>query len=357
MNEASRLAPGNGEDGVAAELRETLSRLLGARLTPAAREQAASGELPADLWAELAELGLLDALVPEEAGGFGIAPRDALTLLSVAGEYALPLPLADSMLAARLLALSGLDRPDGLLGLAPESDLSVDPSGRVSGRVWNVPWGRHAEAVVALAAMPGGPMLLALPRAGAAIETGQSIAGDPRDDLAYRDVPAAMAASPVDPLAFRALGAATRVLMMAGALGSVVTMSAGYAQDRKQFGRAIGKFQAVQQNLAVLAGQAAAASASGGLAAEAVGTGGALLVPRIAAAKARAGEAAGIGAGIAHQVHGAIGFTQEHRLHDFTRRLWAWRDEYGRETEWSARLGREMAATGPAGLWPAMTSL
>jgi len=346
------------DDGVAGELRETLSRLLGARLDAAARERAASGELPADLWAAIAELGLPDALVPEEAGGFGIAPADALTLLTVAGEHALPLPLADAMLAARLLALAGLERPDGLLALAPESDLSVDGAGRVSGRVWNVPWGRHAEAVAALAATPGGPVLVALPRAAAAaIETRQSIAGDPLDDLTYRDATAATAASPVDPLTFRALGAATRVLLMAGALGAVTAMSAGYAQERKQFGRSIGKFQAVQQNLAILAGEAASASAAAGIAADAVGTGGPLLVSRIAAAKARAGEAAGIGAGIAHQVHGAIGFTQEHRLHEFTRRLWAWRDEYGREAEWTARLGREMAAAGPSGLWPAMTAL
>jgi acyl-CoA dehydrogenase len=128
-----------------------------------------------------------------------------------------------------------------------------------------------------------------------------------------------------------------------------------YAQDRVQFGRPIAKFQAIQHNLAVLASQAAAAGAAAEIAAEAVADG--IRIPAIAAAKTRAGEAAGIGAGIAHQVHGAIGFTYEHRLHFFTKRLWAWRDEYGSESEWSGRLGQHMAAAGADRLWAEITAI
>ena len=126
-------------------------------------------------------------------------------------------------------------------------------------------------------------------------------------------------------------------------------MTTQYAQDRVQFGRPIGKFQAVQQNLAVLAGQAAAATAAADLAAEAIGD--AIRVLPIAAAKARTGEAAGIGAAIAHQVHGAIGFTFEHSLHFLTRRLWSWRDEFGNEAEWNRLVGRHMAGAGADRLW------
>ncbi len=121
-------------------------------------------------------------------------------------------------------------------------------------------------------------------------------------------------------------------------------MTTQYAQDRVQFGRPLGKFQAVQQNLAVLAGQAAAAVAAADLAAEAVADRVKFLP--IAAAKARAGEAAGIAAAIAHQVHGAIGFTAEHDLHFLTRRLWSWRDEFGKDSAWNRLLGRHMAQAG-----------
>ena len=77
----------------------------------------------------------------------------------------------------------------------------------------------------------------------------------------------------------------------------------------------------------------------------------------MAVAKARAGEAAGRAAEIAHQVHGAMGFTHEHALHQSTRRLWSWRDEFGNESFWQQRLGRAVAAAGAAALWPRITSL
>ena len=76
----------------------------------------------------------------------------------------------------------------------------------------------------------------------------------------------------------------------------------------------------------------------------------------IAAAKIRVGEAAGLGAGIAHQSHGAIGFTYEHSLHFVTRRLWSWRAEFGGESHWSLEQGREVAARGAEALWPHLTS-
>jgi acyl-CoA dehydrogenase len=74
-----------------------------------------------------------------------------------------------------------------------------------------------------------------------------------------------------------------------------------------------------------------------------------------AVAKVRVGEAASRGAAIAHQVHGAIGFTHEHSLHFATRRLWAWREEFGADAWWAERLGQAAIAAGAAGFWPALT--
>jgi len=66
-------------------------------------------------------------------------------------------------------------------------------------------------------------------------------------------------------------------------------------------------------------------------------------------------EAAGIGASTGHAVHGAIGFTAEHSLHLKTRRLWAWRAEYGSQNFWSQRLGVSVCESGASGLWPMLT--
>ena len=64
------------------------------------------------------------------------------------------------------------------------------------------------------------------------------------------------------------------------------------------------------------------------------------------------GEAAGKVAETCHQVHGAMGFTYEHSLHHATRRLWAWREEFGNETHWATQLGHMVAARGADALWP-----
>ena len=68
------------------------------------------------------------------------------------------------------------------------------------------------------------------------------------------------------------------------------------------------------------------------------------------------GDAAEHAPRIAHQVHGAIGFTYEHRLHFFTRRLWAWRVEFGNADAWAERLGAGVLAHGADALWPLVTA-
>ena len=74
-----------------------------------------------------------------------------------------------------------------------------------------------------------------------------------------------------------------------------------------------------------------------------------------AVAKARCGEAAGQVAAVCHQIHGAMGFTQEHPLHFFTRRLWSWRDEFGGEAFWQRRIGALACAAGGDALWATIT--
>jgi acyl-CoA dehydrogenase len=165
-----------------------------------------------------------------------------------------------------------------------------------------------------------------------------------------------MAAAPADVPAdaIRLLGAMARAAQMAGALESCLVQSVRYATERKQFGRPIGSFQAIQQNLAVLAGHVAAAGIAAESAFRAAERGDARF--EIAVAKVRVGEAAGVGAGIAHQTHGAIGFTYEHSLHFATRRLWSWRAEFGSESAWARELGRAVAARGADALWSDLTA-
>ena len=214
-----------------------------------------------------------------------------------------------------------------------------------------VPWAREAAGIVVIA---DGQVACAPPMQ-VDIRAGKSLAGEPRDDVSIDAVMEVAKPAPKgvdDALVYR-LGALMRSVMMAGAMDEVLKLTVQYANDRVQFGRPIGKFQAIQQQLSILAENVAASGVAAAVAVEAAAKGDLALA--VAAAKSRVGEAAGKVAEIAHQVHGAIGFTHEHRLHHLTRRLWSWRDEYGVESEWSRELGRIAAARSGDGLWELLT--
>ncbi len=213
-------------------------------------------------------------------------------------------------------------------------------------RYSRVPWGRAAEAVATLS---GAAVRLA-GRDDIRFEPGASLAGEPRDlPIAIGEGRSAPLPNALSADLVRGVGALMRAAQMAGAMEAALGLATTYANDRVQFGRPIGKFQAIQQQLALLAEEAAAALVAVESAAISLAEGRQSAEFALAAAKIRAGEAAGTVAEIAHQVHGAIGFTEEHFLHNLTRRLWSWRDEFGDEAYWAGLLGRRIAAAGGAG--------
>ena len=136
---------------------------------------------------------------------------------------------------------------------------------------------------------------------------------------------------------------------------AILDLSASYANERVAFEKKIAKFQAVQHNLARLAGEVSAALTASGSAADAIAHADTFddgIFLEAAAAKIRSAEAAQEGAAIAHQVFGAIGFTNEHVLHRYTLRLLAWRDDFGNESQWALALGNMIAARGAGEFWP-----
>jgi len=163
----------------------------------------------------------------------------------------------------------------------------------------------------------------------------------------------------IDPAALMLMGSVIRAVETAGALEAILAMAVAYANERVAFERPIGKFQAVQQNLARLAGEVAAALAVSGSAADAMANADEIddaVFLEAASAKIRCAEAAQEGAAIAHQVFGAIGFTKEHALHRFTLRMLGWRDDFGNESHWAAELGRRVAQRGADEFWPLVAS-
>jgi acyl-CoA dehydrogenase len=347
-------------------LAETCTRLFTDHATTAVLEGAEKGEWPAALWQALEENGLTLPQVPEARGGAGGSWNDAFVVLMAAGRFAAPVPLAETMLAGAILAEAGLDAPLGPMTVAPvhrDEGLTLTRQGGgwvLSGRATRVPWGARAEHVVVVADGGGTPMIALVAAGSAKTEADASLAREPRDTLSWSGAPVVAAAARrgrLGPHPVWAGGALVRAAQMAGGLEFLLAQSVKYVTERKQFGRPLAAFQAIQQNLALLAGHTAAAGMAAQQAFHAVGRAGESgdASFEIAVAKVRTGEAAGLGAGIAHQAHGAIGFTYEHSLHFVTRRLWSWRAEFGAESHWSVALGREVAARGADALWPHMS--
>lgn len=332
-------------------LSDSAARLFGAHSDAAARSQSHGWQQK--LWDEIDALGIADILVAESAGGSGADWDDACAILQASGRWQIPLPLAEAMIARKLVADAGLEIPRSPLSIAAISTGTLSRNGRVwkfSGVLPGVPWARDVSHVVTAVAFDGRPHVVALAVADASMHERTNLAHEPRDDLQFKDAPALAAPALCDEaLKLFEYAALARTAQIAGALQSALERSIAYVQERKQFGRPIGQFQAVQQQLALFGAETAAAACASRCAAIAASAGDASF--QIAAAKLRANQAIGVATATAHQVHGAIGFTYEYALRHATQRLWSWRSEYGNDRYWSEQLGRTVVASGADNFW------
>jgi len=344
---------------------DTAARIFADLADPQTINHAKDGSWREPLWRALSDAGLTLAWVPEEFGGAGAEVADGFEILQVAGRFAAPIPLAETLLAGWLLARAGLKAPAGPMTVAPvrpKEKITLAADGTLRGRARGVPFAREAALLAVFAKQGGGSTVALVAAKDCRISMGHSLAGEPSDEVTFdnvRPITTAPAPRDIDQPELMLMGAAVRSVEMAGALESVLAHTVRYANERVAFERPIAKFQAVQHNLARLAGEVAAAVAAAGSAADAVAQAtrfddGVFL--EAASAKIRCAEAAQEGAAIAHQVHGAIGFTKEHILHRFTLRLLSWRDDFGNESEWAVALGNLVAARGADDLWPLVAS-
>ncbi len=270
---------------------QALHDLLEAHCTPAvvrAVERGDSSQAASDLWAVIDSSGFANAMVPESAGGAGLSLAQAFPLFELCGRFAVPLPLAETMLARAWAAGHGLEWPAACVGLE---------------------WVDASAKNAALDSVPD----------------------------------------------TRVMRAAVLAAQIAGALQRVLAMTLQYANDRQQFGRSLGKFQAIQHQLALMAEQTLAAHMAAQIGCADCRPDGLVDSPTVVAtpaylpnalragiAKARASEAAVVVADLAHSIHGAIGFTEAFDLQLFTRRLHTWRQAAGAESYWHREIGQAL---------------
>jgi len=304
---------------------ETAERLFAAHGASDAFVRQDPAETLARLWEPLEESGVLSMLMPEQSGGIGADASSFAGVLRIAGRHGAPGPLAETMIARWLTAQIGVPCPKGSLTLAVNGWSTR--AGVLSGQVRRGP-NPTLDHTAVIHLTEGQAILQIAPVSRFSSAEGNNIAGEPFVELSGSANGILRGGSRCTlALAQRidALLSLGRAALMIGALENVMNLSLSYASERVQFGRPIAQFQAVQQQLASLAGAVAAATAITFAAARAMetGSGSALLD----AARIRVADAGDSVSAIAHQVHGAIGITREYSLQHFTRRLWAWRNE------------------------------
>ena len=343
---------------------DTASRIFNDLSTPETINAAENGEWPEALWRAIEESGLNLTWVPEANGGIGASLLDGFAVIKAAGATALPLPLAETLMAGWLLSKAGLE-----VSSEPATVVLGEvqcANGVLTGTVAGVPGGRTAKQL-AVVCKDGDKVMVAQVLADqdqVQIQAHNNLAGEPFDTITFNQVAPVQIgalANDMDQHSVEAMGALIRCVQAAGALSAALELTIEYSMERVQFGRPIGKFQALQHSVAAFAGEVAAMNAAADAAAEALARADGIIDREtwveIATAKTRMEEAVNNGAAVAHQVHGAMGFTYEHRLHHLTRRLWTWRDEYGNDSVWAKRLGEEVLSWGAEELWPKITAV
>jgi acyl-CoA dehydrogenase len=311
---------------------DSADKLFAQECTPALIRQIEQGGARDALWQTLLDAGFADALLPESDDGAGLTLGEVWPILFCMGRHALPLPYAHTLLARAWLQQSGHALPEGPITLAA-FQVTSDAKG-LTARAVN--FGKVSSWVLA----QSGQQVWLLDTKAAKIEPSGGY-GSLDADLHW---PAAVASSSV--VAHPAAASLKDVLalslsvLIAGGLDRVFEMTLDYANQRSQFGKPIGKFQALQQQISEVAELVFGARMAAEMACRSTGWQPEAML--CAMAKTQTSQAVPRVTAVAHAVHGAIGVTYEYDLHLYTRRLNEWARAGGGSAYWAGILGQQV---------------
>jgi acyl-CoA dehydrogenase len=289
--------------------------------------------LPPKLWSQARELGWFEIDLRESATSEEMGLAAVAAIFEEAGRSLFPGPLFDTAVFApwaepilRLgsdgLVIAFASAEAGSNGMPSSAGTRISGS-RITGHKMLVPYADHAGVLVVLGAEAGAAALVAVrPRSA-----GVTIASAAGLDLASRpcevrfedaEVVAVIAAGIEAEALLDRVRLLANVLFAARSVGlmrTVLEMSVNYALARKQFGKVIGSFQAIQHRLAEMAVTVTVAASACRAAENAVEMNAGAADTMARAAHAFAARSARTVAESALQIHGGIGFTEEYPLH------------------------------------------
>lgn len=322
-------------------LADTLNRFLAERYGWEHRNKVAY-EAPfhdPSKWAEMAELGVLLALAPEERGGFGGEGFDIAAVFEALGRALCPEPVLPALMAACVLGDAGEELEALLAGTAHyalalgEIDAPYDPDAiatkaakagdgwQVSGRKSVVYGGQVAERFL-VAARAGETLgLFEVAAADVDVTAYAMIDGGGAAELFLENAPARRLLADAGAAIQDALDAGALALCAeaVGAADATYETTLDYLKTRKQFGRAIGSFQALQHRMVDLKTEIEQARSITILAASRMDTDG--QTRAVSMAKNLIGRTARLVAEEAIQLHGGIAMTWEYPISHYAKRL------------------------------------
>lgn len=314
-----------------------------------------------NLWPTIVHLGWPLVGIPESRGGGGGTVADLCALVASVGQHGAAIPLLEQALGSWILMEAGQKAPTDLVTVAASCDgvldLVTSSSGATAtGVLHSVPWAAHADRIIATAESGSQRFLVVLENDARVHRRDETnVAGEPRSIVEVTELPVEPMPGPPDPDEVELRGALLSTWAIVGAMDAALDMTRRHVGTREQFGRPLARFQAVSNALAAMSSEVSVARSAveGALA----GVSGVASPSELDLALARVAvlDVTTAVADHAHQLHGAMGITREYPLHRVTRRVWAWRDEWGSERSWRQRLGRAAARLGPERLWDEAT--
>lgn len=309
------------------------------------------------VWNLFEENGMTVVAISEENGGAGGDLEDLLHIVRLTGKYAAPIPFAETTLANYLLEFTNLQKVDELATymLSADQAYTLEDS-KLTGEAIHIHWARHTKRLVTLANSAAGTHLVEVDLSQANITPGVNLASEPRDTVKFQhatvsQISAALSSDEIHTMTI--LETAFQLALMTGAIDKINDLTVQYTKEREQFGRPIHRFQLIQQHIVNLAGETAIALAAFNNVTEALLTD--THNNEVAYARIRLEEAIQTVATISHQVHAAIGTTHEHSLHQYTRRLWSWRDEGMNIAYWTDIVATQLLEHSSDSLWAYLT--
>ena len=336
---------------------DVVERMLQDNVTKDVVDILEDGKWSKDVWALLEENGMVAVAVAEENGGAGGDLEDLLNIVRLTGKYAAPIPFTETTLANFLLEKADLKIVDHVATYHFDTDnLLTLENNALSGTIQNIPWARYASNLVTFVKDGDAIRLAVVDLQTGMIAPSGNLASEPRDTVTFQSVPIQQLSAPLTKEQIyyaKTVETAFKLALMTGAIEKVNALTVQYTKEREQFGRPIHRFQLVQQHIVHLVGEAVIAMAAFNNVCEALQTN--QFLHEVAYARIRFEDAITTVATVAHQVHAAIGTTHEHSLHQYTRRLWSWRDEGIRSDFWSEEVANYLLEANEDNLWAYLT--